>query len=148
MSAPSLIEFPRGGPRSIVIRNSTPVPNWFLDEILRMRGLPPSAIRVLLYLWRKTVGWDKEADFVSLSQIESGCAIGRREAVAGAKLWASVGLFSARLGDMPRSMTEYTVNVEADPRTVLAELELRCIERRAKKKRERLKRLSTQNGDW
>lgn len=44
----------------------TAVPNHFIDHV--MKYLTPSAVMVYLYICRKTIGWHKEYDTISLSQ--------------------------------------------------------------------------------
>jgi hypothetical protein len=78
--------------RTKLIPNSTPVPNFFFDDLLPV--LPETTFRVLMFLWRKTIGWNKEKDFVSLSQIQRGTGVCRRHAVAGTRLLEACGLFS------------------------------------------------------
>ncbi|HQH29974.1 MAG TPA: replication protein, partial [Spirochaetota bacterium] len=48
--------------------NFTRVPNFFLDEYINQ--LSESALKVYLTIVRKTIGWQKEKDFISYSQIQ------------------------------------------------------------------------------
>jgi len=50
--------------------NFTPIPNLFLDEVLST--LKEAELKVLLYIFRRTYGWQKEGDCISLSQFENG----------------------------------------------------------------------------
>lgn len=50
--------------------NTTQVPNHFLDFIAS--GLKPGELRVALYIIRRTYGFQKEQDYVSLSQLTRG----------------------------------------------------------------------------
>jgi hypothetical protein len=64
---------------------STPVPNWFFDEL--MPEAPESVLRVFLYLFRKTIGWNNETEEQSLHQIMNGTSIaGRNTAVYAVKI--------------------------------------------------------------
>lgn len=50
--------------------NFTQIPNWFLDELLH--ELSGSECRVLLYIMRRTYGFQKDSDAISISQICGG----------------------------------------------------------------------------
>jgi hypothetical protein len=67
------------------------VPNFFIDELLPV--LPFAHLKVLLFMWRKTYGWKKLADYVPLSQIEKGTGLSRKPILAGLSFWVRVGLF-------------------------------------------------------
>lgn len=55
---------------------STPIPNWVFDEV--MAEMPEFVLKVFLYLFRKTVGWNNQTEEQSLTQIMSACNIGSR----------------------------------------------------------------------
>jgi hypothetical protein len=55
---------------------STPIPNWFFDEL--MPEMPESVLRVFLYLFRKTIGWNNETEEKSLHQIMADNKIASR----------------------------------------------------------------------
>lgn len=68
------------GPRGIRIPNSTQVPNEIFDEY--MLHLELSELRVLLFLIRKTFGFNKlTGDHISLSQLEKGTGLHRETIV-------------------------------------------------------------------
>jgi hypothetical protein len=48
----------------------TPIPNWILDQW--SFRLQPAALRVLLYVYRRTRGFGKEADRLSVGQLCAG----------------------------------------------------------------------------
>src|SRR5436305_13942529 len=50
--------------------NTTPVPDELFDTLLA--GLSGAELKVLLYICRRTFGFKKERDTISLSQIASG----------------------------------------------------------------------------
>src|SRR4051812_8825444 len=50
--------------------NTTPVPDELFDELLA--DLSGAELKVLLYICRRTFGFKKESDTISLSQIASG----------------------------------------------------------------------------
>ncbi len=56
--------------------SSTPVPNWFFDQL--MPEVPESVLRVFLYLFRKTIGWNNETEEKSLQQIMADNKIASR----------------------------------------------------------------------
>src|SRR3954471_22121487 len=50
--------------------NTTPVPDELFDELLA--DLSGAELKVLMYICRRTFGFKKESDTISLSQIASG----------------------------------------------------------------------------
>jgi hypothetical protein len=68
------------------------VPRWVFDEVLPLNELPAPFLRVVLFLVRKTLGWQKREDFISLTQIERGACVVRRDARAALVFWAEVGV--------------------------------------------------------
>ena len=50
--------------------NFTPVPNLFFDKALS--DLKEGELKALLYIFRRTYGWQKEADCIALTQFENG----------------------------------------------------------------------------
>jgi hypothetical protein len=69
----------QGSITSAVLPKSTPLPNFFLDIVMPL--IPATAWKVLCFVWRKTVGWNKWRDHISLSQISKGCGVGRDAAI-------------------------------------------------------------------
>lgn len=55
--------------------NYTKIPNAFFDKL--MKGFTPSELKVLLIIYRKTIGFQKEWDKISLSQFEEVTGGGR-----------------------------------------------------------------------
>ena len=66
------------------------------DDVMPL--LSPGAWKVLCFLVRKTIGWHKEFDVISYSQIQVGTGIKSRSAVSGAlhELQGQVALCSGR----------------------------------------------------
>lgn len=61
------------------IPNSFQIPNAFVDEILgEMSG---NAVKCYLLIARKTTGWQKESDFIAVSQFMEMCNIKDRKTV-------------------------------------------------------------------
>lgn len=97
--------------RDIYLPNSTPVPNYVFDELLQLRGIPGSTLRVLLFLIRKTVGWNKKSEYISLTDIMEGARVDRHAAADGIKSILAWGLFSRVSGKATRDKSLYTINL-------------------------------------
>ena len=65
----------------------TMLPNWLIDA---MPGLSEAALKVCLVVARKTIGWHKESDKISLSQFKSATHLHRLQAMAAWKAAAVV----------------------------------------------------------
>ena len=98
--------------RAALLPNSTPVPNFFFDTV--MPHVPHASFKVLLFIWRKTIGWQKESDLVSLSQIQRGAGVCRDVAIAAAQFWVRIGLCRKKRGAGYRGVNEYTVIPDFD----------------------------------
>src|SRR3984893_11606390 len=81
--------------RKIVLPCSTPLPDFLLDHVMPLA--PHPHWKVLLVIWRKTVGWDKHIDCISLSQLQRGAGVCRDTVLAAVKFWEAAGLVS-RIG--------------------------------------------------
>jgi hypothetical protein len=77
--------------REFLLPGSTPIPNR-LFTILPL--LTPSEVLVFLCIWRKTIGWQKLNDNVSLSQIQKETGVGRRQAMKASQLFAQAGFYT------------------------------------------------------
>lgn len=55
---------------TILIPNSTQIPNVILDKIIP--GIPSAEVKCLLYICRRTYGFHKERDRISLTQFTDG----------------------------------------------------------------------------
>ena len=96
--------------RTIFIKNSTPIPNWFLDEVLCDPDVPHAARSVFLFLVRKTVGWDNRTEELSLEQIQYGAGVSRPIAIHA--LWVICecwGLFKKTRGRMGQHSSVYEI---------------------------------------
>jgi hypothetical protein len=107
--------------RTMVLANSTPLPNFFLDAI--MPRVPHATFKVLLLIWRKTVGWQKKSDLISLSQIQKGTGVGRDVAITAAQFWERIGLLTKKRGAGYRGVNEYSVVLDFDKERVVAAIE-------------------------
>jgi hypothetical protein len=63
------------------LQKSTPIPNWYFDEILNDTDVTDAVNRTFLFLFRKTVGWNNYSEEKSLTQIMEGCGISRHTAI-------------------------------------------------------------------
>jgi hypothetical protein len=59
----------------VMIPNSFQTPNIIVDKALPL--LSGAETKILLFIVRKTFGWGKEWDSISLSQFEEGCGLSR-----------------------------------------------------------------------
>jgi len=100
----------RRGTRSILLPNSSPVPNWFLDDVLSDPEVPHALRSVLMFLLRKTVGWDRKSDEISLVQIEDGAGVSRKTAIHAVRVICECwGLFDKKRGYLGQHSSVYTV---------------------------------------
>jgi replication protein O len=60
---------------ALLIPNSTQVPNFLMDELLPI--VDSAEWKVISFICRKTYGWQKREDRISLSQFESGTGVSR-----------------------------------------------------------------------
>jgi hypothetical protein len=91
------------------------VPRWVLDEVLPINGLPAPFFRVLLFLVRKTLGWQKREDYISLSQIERGACVVRRDAQAALAFWTKIGTVEVLpVGKRRMNLIRLTDNLSGD----------------------------------
>ena len=79
--------------------NTTPIPDEVFDELLA--DLSGAEVKVLLYICRRTFGWKKESDNISLSQMLNG--ITRKD---GTRLDRGVGISKPTLLRTIKSLTE------------------------------------------
>jgi len=86
------------GLRETLARGFLAVPNFFLDKV--MPRVSAHFFKVLLAAWRKTVGYQKQQDWVSLSQFMKGTGLCRETVLAGLRFWEKAGLLrrGPRLG--------------------------------------------------
>lgn len=86
----------------------TPIHDSIIDVVMPMT--PPSAFKVLMFVLRKTRGWQKEEDQQSMRQIMVGCGIGSLETTHKAVTWLiENGLLTVRKGPLLEAYS-YTLN--------------------------------------
>jgi len=60
----------------VASHNYTPIPNYLIDEVLP--AVDPYEWKLLTFVARRTLGWQKTEDQISLSQFEKGTGLSRR----------------------------------------------------------------------
>lgn len=108
------------------LAGSTPIPNWIFDEV--MADMPDSVLRVFLYMFRKTVGWDNKSEEKSLTQIERDCNLSRHTAIYAVKVLCDCwGMWTKFRGKKGQRSSVYLVSGlynkdEVQARIVLTEM--------------------------
>jgi hypothetical protein len=92
-------------------KQSTPFPNLLLDKV--MPGVSHTSWKVLCFIWRKTVGWNKEWDSVSLRQIARGTGVCRDTIIHDLLSLKRFGLIKEGQPG-PRGMAAYGVMFDFD----------------------------------
>jgi hypothetical protein len=112
-----------------------PVPKYFLDELAPV--LPASHWRVLLWLWRHTVGNDVLAARLSLGEIADktrGAGVSRRVAAEALSWFSKAGLICRKSGWSDKANRKeknlITMNFKCDP--FVAASALRALVKQAK----------------
>ena len=96
--------------RTLYLANSTPCPNWVMDDLILDTGVPHAAIRVLLFLLRRTVGWNNKHEEISLRQIEQGAGVTRPTAIHCVRLIVDCwGLFHKTRGRLGQHSSVFTI---------------------------------------
>jgi hypothetical protein len=96
--------------RTILLPNSSPVPNWFFDEVLSNPEVPHATRSVFLFMLRKTVGWDNEVEELSLTAIQYGSAVSRHTAIHAIRVICECwGLFEKSRGQKGQGSSVYSI---------------------------------------
>jgi len=90
------------------IPNHTQIPNDFIDK--DMRKLNGSETKVFLVICRKTIGWHKESDYISISQIMEKTGISNRVVIKSAKSLDEMGFITRQA---TKHTTMYTINFDS-----------------------------------
>jgi len=106
--------------RQLVIRESVQVPNFFFDAIMPVAR--PADFKILLFIWRKTVGWNKRKDFISITQIRRGARVCREKAISAPRFWEAVGLIRRTGRSGIRGTTQYEIVLNYDREGVVSRL--------------------------
>jgi hypothetical protein len=89
--------------------NSSPVPNFFFDEILPDSQIPHGVRSVFMFLIRKTIGWNHEQVELALTQIENGAAVSRHVAHHAIQLLCDCWGFFRRTPGIGRLKSKYCI---------------------------------------
>jgi phage replication O-like protein O len=101
--APQFIERP-------LTRSYTETPNVFLDYWMPVLG--NGEFRVLCFITRKTLGWHKEQDRISLSQLATGTGLTRRSIQVAIPKLIKRGLLSKKVeGKNGTQITNYKLHI-------------------------------------
>jgi hypothetical protein len=104
---------------SNMIRNSFQVPNFLVDDLLPHLSGPQ--IKVLLYLCRKTFGWNRKEDIISFGKFRDEAGVSRSSAVDALRAFVAAGLVTKTThGTLEAS--SWSLNLNADPELVLQRL--------------------------
>ena len=87
----------------------TRIPNVMLDALCRIR-INGEAQRCLFFIIRKTFGWNKKEDYISLSQFSEGTKIKKPEVIRAIKKLVSMGIVGKIANDQGNT---YFVRLEA-----------------------------------
>ena len=130
-----------------LIPNTTQVPNVILDEWLAI--LTGAMLKVVLYVARRTYGFQRQSDHIAISQIvngivkrdgtrlDHGTGLSKSQALVAISDLEKAGVIIKRPnkatdgGDLP---PEYSLNLDCNPREVMTELELLKVQRKDRKK--------------
>lgn len=99
----------------------TRIPNFLLDEVMPRVAIED--FRVLLFFYRRTEGWQKRRDRISLSQIQEGANVCRDKAISAGELWHEVGFVRRRPGIGLRGTMEYEIVGDYDPKVITSRLD-------------------------
>ena len=93
--------------KHIVPSNYTQIPNVLIDYW--MKELNPTAFKIVMAIARKTFGWQKNTDAISLTQLQDITGAGRQGVVNAIKELESLGLISGKRSG--RKSTQWTIKV-------------------------------------
>ncbi len=103
-------------PNKSVVRGFTQVDNFLLDGVFPLVATKfPKYPSVLLSIIRKTIGWQKDWDWISLTQLELQSGARRKCVVAAVSFWCQVGLVRKEGRSGPRGTVCYAFNRDYDP---------------------------------
>lgn len=93
----------------IQVPNHTQIPNTFIDE--SMSKLTHAQFKVLIAICRKTIGWHKHSDYISISQIVELANVSNKTVVQALKELEKMGYITTE--KTKRSTTLITINYDA-----------------------------------
>jgi phage replication O-like protein O len=89
------------------IPSHTQVPNYIIDEF--MTKLSHAEFKIAIAICRKTVGWHKQSDFISLSQIRKMTGATDKTILKSIERMETLGLITTH--KRGRSTTRITINI-------------------------------------
>jgi len=89
----------------------TKIPNHILDEI--MKALTGAEFKVFMAICRKTIGWQKEKDRISNSQLIEMTGLTERMVRYAIKSLTENGFINRTNTGLGKSISEYSVNIES-----------------------------------
>ena len=99
-----------------VTRGFTQVDNFLLDDVFPLVSTKfPKYASVLLAIIRKKIGWQKDSDWISLTQLERQSGARRKCVVAAVSFWCLVGLVRKEGRSGPRGTVRYAFIRDYDP---------------------------------
>ena len=102
-----------------VIRGFTQVDNFLLDDVFPLVATKfPKYPSVLLAIIRKTIGWQKNSDWISLTQLQRQSGASRKCVIAAVCFWCQVGLVRKEGRSGPRGTVRYALIRDYDPVTM------------------------------
>ena len=94
----------------IQVPNHTQIPNTFIDE--SMSKLTHAQFKVLIAICRKTIGWHKHSDYISISQIVELANVSNKTVVKALKQLEEMGYITTQKSK--RSTTLITINYDTN----------------------------------
>jgi phage replication O-like protein O len=92
----------------IQVPNHTQIPNTFIDE--SMARLTHAQFKVLIAICRKTIGWHKHSDYISISQIMELANVSNKTVVNALVQLEGMGYITTKKSE--RTTTLITINYE------------------------------------
>jgi hypothetical protein len=105
---------------SELIPNSFQMPNFLADKLLRHLSGPQA--KVLIVLCRKTFGWGKRVDLISLGQFQQQAGLSRSSVYEALETFVGAGLL-LKTSRGRQQVNEWSLNLEANAEDVIRFLE-------------------------
>lgn len=96
------------------IPNHTQIPNTLIDDL--MKDLSGSEIKVILAICRKTIGWHKISDRISLTQLAELTGLSRKSVATAIPTLEDAGLISV---DRSGNTNKYDINYTSEKNTLV-----------------------------
>ena len=90
------------------VPNHTQIPNAIIDE--HMSILSHAQFKVLIAICRKTIGWHKQSDYISVSQIVDISGVSNKTVIKSIRELESMGFIITKKSQ--RSITHITINYD------------------------------------